>query len=239
MDQRLVCLLPARNAAEDLPGYFESVAGFADGVVALDDGSTDETRELLEASPLVKVLLSNPRRESYRGWDDGKNRNRLLAAAGELDPVWIISLDADERIDPEDAAALRTFIQSSDAIPACGFGLQHYWMWGDAHHYPTYSWIYRLFGFRTGQRFPDRRLHFQPLPIDIAEIMRVKTTVRVQHFGAASPRRRQARCDKYREADPGGDYPDTLEQVPPSEPHLLARWGARPEGCSILMIDGL
>src|SRR6266702_4736187 len=126
MDQRLVCLLPARNAAEDLPGYFESVAGFADGVVALDDGSTDETRELLEASPLVKVLLSNPRRESYRGWDDGKNRNRLLAAAGELDPVWIISLDADERIDPEDAAALRTFIQSSDAIPACGFGLQHY-----------------------------------------------------------------------------------------------------------------
>src|SRR5207245_404863 len=35
----LVCLLPARNCEEDLPGYFDSVRRFADAVVALDDGS--------------------------------------------------------------------------------------------------------------------------------------------------------------------------------------------------------
>jgi glycosyltransferase involved in cell wall biosynthesis len=43
----LVCLLPVRNGADDLPAYLQSVAGFADAVVALDDGSTDTTRELL------------------------------------------------------------------------------------------------------------------------------------------------------------------------------------------------
>ena len=45
----LACLLPARNCAADLAGSFESVARFADAVVALDDGSTDDTAEQLAA----------------------------------------------------------------------------------------------------------------------------------------------------------------------------------------------
>ena len=74
----LLCLLPARNCAEDLPGYFDSVSSFADGVVALDDGSTDETSAILAAEPMVKVLRSNPRRHGYQGWDDARNRNDTL-----------------------------------------------------------------------------------------------------------------------------------------------------------------
>src|SRR5262245_30351844 len=106
----LVCLLPARNCADDLPGYFESVARFADAVVALDDGSTDCTRDLLESNPFVRLLLDNPRRPDYRAWNDSDNRNRLLAAAATLEPTWIMSLDADERIDPTDGVALRDFV---------------------------------------------------------------------------------------------------------------------------------
>ncbi|HEV2093142.1 MAG TPA: glycosyltransferase family 2 protein [Rubrobacter sp.] len=119
----VVCLLPARNAAADLPGFFESAARFCDAVVALDDGSTDETRGLLEASPLVKVVLTNPRREDYRGWDDAANRNRLLAAAGGLNPRWIFSMDADERLDAADATALRDFLDR-DALPGCAYGFR-------------------------------------------------------------------------------------------------------------------
>ena len=63
----LVCLLPARNSAEDVPGWLAGVRGWVDAVVALDDGSTDETGELLEADPLVGVLLRNPRRSRTRG----------------------------------------------------------------------------------------------------------------------------------------------------------------------------
>jgi hypothetical protein len=82
----LVCLLPARNAVADLPGFLESAEGFCDAIVALDDGSTDDTASVLAKSTLVKVLLRNPRREDYRGWDDYENRSRLLAAAADLDP---------------------------------------------------------------------------------------------------------------------------------------------------------
>src|SRR5947209_5916722 len=107
---KVVCLLPVRNGADELPRWFDSVARFADSVVALDDGSTDGTAGVLRANPLVEVLLENPRRESYAGWDDSLNRNRLLAAAGALEPDWIISVDADQLLPREDGDALRRFV---------------------------------------------------------------------------------------------------------------------------------
>ncbi|MGI9020467.1 MAG: glycosyltransferase, partial [Solirubrobacterales bacterium] len=59
----ITVLVPARNAERDLPGFLESAGRVADRVIALDDGSTDATAELLGASPLVETLLRNPRRE--------------------------------------------------------------------------------------------------------------------------------------------------------------------------------
>jgi glycosyltransferase involved in cell wall biosynthesis len=167
----VVCLLPVRNAVADLPGYFESVARFSEAVVALDDGSTDKTRELLEACPLVEVLLTNPRRESYRGWDDAANRNRLLDAAAKLNPGWVISIDADERIDPSDAAALRDFLLWA-ALPGYAYGLRVFRMEQDLEHYAPqhHLWVYRLFAYEPGQSFPDQRLHFVPVPTSIPRV---------------------------------------------------------------------
>ena len=161
---KLICLLPVRNGEADLPGYFASVARFADGIVALDDGSTDGTRALLEASPLVNVLLTNPVRERYKGWDDAANRNRLLAAAAELEPAWLLSLDADERIPADDAAALRAFLET-DALPELAYGFKVFRMWQDLDQYDAAGlWVYRLFASQPGQRFPEQRLHFVPIP---------------------------------------------------------------------------
>ena len=143
----LVCLLPVRNGEVDLPGYLESVARFADAVVALDDGSTDDTRAILDASPLVKHVLDNPPRLDYCGWDDAVNRSRLLQAAAELEPEWIISLDADERIPPDAAAALRSFVER-EALPGLAYGFKVYRMWQDLGQYDRAGlWVYRLFSF--------------------------------------------------------------------------------------------
>ena len=99
----MACLLPTRNSASDLPGYLESVGSFSDTVVALDDGSTDATPRMLQESSLVRVLLRNPRRQSFAGWDDRSNRQRLLEAASEIGCEWALFLDADERIAADDA----------------------------------------------------------------------------------------------------------------------------------------
>jgi glycosyltransferase involved in cell wall biosynthesis len=229
---RLVVLLPARNAAADLPDWLAGVERFADAVVALDDGSTDDTAAILAAHPLVEVLLRNPRRETYAGWDDGANRNRLLAAAAELVPAWVLSLDADERVPPDDAEALRRFL-ATDALPGVAYGLQCFRMWGDGCD-PEPRTVYRLFSVAPGQRFPDDQLHFDPVPTDIPRDRHVRTSLRIQHWGSADERLRSARVAKYRQADPGTRYPTNhggLDEVPAR----VEPWRARPDDRPVLL----
>jgi glycosyltransferase involved in cell wall biosynthesis len=230
----LVCLLPVRNGAADLPGYLDSAAGFADAIVALDDGSTDATRDILSAHPLVRILLTNPPRPDYRGWDDGANRRRLLDAAAELEPSWILSLDSDERLAPGDDAALRRFLDT-EALPGFAFGFTVFRMWEDTAHYDTAGyWVYRLFSFERGQRFPEQRLHFDPVPTSLPRSRWLRTSLRIQHLCGLTPARRQARLEKYREADPehvsGYRYPDLGDT-----PAETGAWLARPAGEPVLL----
>ncbi len=229
----LVCLLPARNAERDLPAFLESARAVCDALVALDDGSTDATRKLLEREPLVQTVLTNPVRDSYAGWDDAENRNRLLEAAGELAPDWIISLDADERIDREDAAALREFV-ATDAIPACAYGLEHFRIWESDHYDPRSTWVYRLFAWRPGQRFPDQRLHFNPVPTDVPHAAWIRTTLRLRHLGAGSEERLEERLAKYREADPGRRWPTDFGRLSARPAGDLPVWQPREPDLPVL-----
>ena len=202
----IVALLPARNAEADLAGYFASIERVCDAVVALDDGSSDRTAEILAAHPLVKVLLRNPPRGPHERWDDSANRNRLLRAAEDLQPEWIISVDADERFDERDAIDLRRFLLT-DALPGCAYGMRHVPMWDDGRTFePNYDWIYRIFSYEPGQRFSAARLHFAPVPTSIPRTFWIETTLRLQHLGEATPQRRLTRFLKYLEADPDRRY---------------------------------
>lgn len=230
---KVVCLLPARNCEADLAGYFVSVGAFADAVVALDDGSTDATRQALDSQSLVATLLTNPRRDSYAGWDDSANRNRLLGAAGDIGADWIICVDADERIPPEDAAVLRRFIDD-EAKPGFAYGLQRYRMIGDRGDHDGIEFCaWRLFAYERGQRFPSERLHFAPVPTSIPRGRWIETTIRMQHLGGQDEERRRARWQKYSEADPGRVWEDDYEYTrrPPGE---LLRWEPRSAGLPVL-----
>ncbi len=231
---RVVGLLPARNAAHNLPGYFESVAPVVDAVVALDDGSTDETREILEGEPIVEVLLGNARRPTYRGWDDSANRNRLLDAAAELEPVWLLFLDADERLDPDDAAALRTFIDH-EAVAGYAYGMRVFRMIGGLHYWDRGAlWVYRLFAHNGNHSLPKQRLHFVPVPPTIPMERWLQTTVRIQHLASLTESHRLARFEKYREADPHNRYQPSYTNLldPPGD---LKLWERRPTGLSVVL----
>lgn len=230
---RVVGLLPARNAAHDLPGYFESVAPVVDAVVALDDGSTDETREILEAEPLVKLVLDNPPRPTYRGWNDSANRNRLLQAAVEVEPAWFLFLDSDERLDPEDAAALREFVDH-EAVEGYAYGMRVFRMIDDLHYWDRAAlWVYRLFARDGDHSLPEQRLHFVPVPRTIPMERWLQTTIRIQHLASLTESHRRARFEKYREADPLNRFQPSYTNLldPPEE---LKLWEPRPHGLSVL-----
>ena len=171
------------------------------------------------------MLLENPRREGYEGWDDSANRNRLLEAAGELEPDWIISLDADERIDADDAAAVREFVDSSPR-PDVAYGLRVHRMIGDDEYDRADLWVYRLFAYNPPQEFPRDRLHHVPIPTSIPRSRWMRTTFRIQHFASVTEDRRRARFEKYAAADPlnafQSDYTNVL-----AEPGHATSWEPR------------
>lgn len=232
----IVCLVPARNAESDIPGFMESVAHLADAVVALDDGSTDGTAKVLEGSPLVATLIRNPVRETYAGWDDSANRNRLLEAAAELEPEWIVSLDADERLDIEDARALREFLLG-DALPGLVYGFQYFRMWGEDRFDPGATWIYRAFAFEPGLQFPGEPLHFNPVPSSLARDRWVRTSIRVKHYGAATEARRVERLRKYEQADPNSVYRTDFGGLSDRPIGALELWKTRPATLPVLIAD--
>lgn len=235
---RVLCLLAVRNGAADLPGHLESVGAVADGVVALDDGSTDDTRSILEAHPLVERVLTNPVRPSYEGWDDAANRNRLLEAAIELGADWVLVLDADERIDRDDAAALRLHLDSG-ADPDCAYGMRVFRMVEDLEHYDLADlWVWRLFAPQPGDRFPDDRLHYVPVPVRIPREDWVQTTVRIQHLSSLTADRRRARFAKYAEADPELAFQASYEHLlADPEPSAVRRWPRRPAGLPVIATE--
>src|SRR5437588_8735607 len=222
----VACLLPVRNGERDLPGWFVSVRRFADVVIALDDGSTDRTAELLRGEPLVEVLRGNAPRSNSAGWDDGENRRRLLEVAGRLRPEWIVFLDADERLDAADGRALREFLET-DALPQCAYGFQHFRIWGRGRCDPLATYVWRAFAWSDGLGLASHRLHFDPVPVSIPRAAWLPTTIRVRHLASADEDRRLARLRKYAEADPDRRYPTNfggLDERPP----VTVPWPKRP-----------
>lgn len=111
---RLSAILIVRNAADVVRDCLESVR-FADEIVVLDSGSTDDTVAICrEYTPLVEVT-------DWPGFGPQKNR-ALDRARGE----WVLSIDADERVPP----ALRAEIEAAIASTSGP----------DAYRMPRRSW---------------------------------------------------------------------------------------------------
>ena len=155
-----------------------------------------------------------------------------MEAAAELEPEWVLSLDADERIPADDARALREFVDT-DALPGLAYGFRVHRMIDDDHYDQADLWVYRLFAWTPGCRVPDRRLHFVPVPADIGPERSVNTTVRILHLAGLTEARRQARLDKYLEADPDHEFQADYGHLVP-RPGLPRHVGPRTEGLPVI-----
>ncbi len=107
---RLSVAIIARNEAARIGDCLRSVS-FADEVVVLDSGSTDDT--------VAIARREGARVQSSDGWPGfGKQKNRALdLCRGE----WVFSIDADEQVTPE----LRAAILAAIAQPA----FNGYWVY--------------------------------------------------------------------------------------------------------------
>jgi glycosyltransferase involved in cell wall biosynthesis len=231
---RCAVLLPVRNGADHLAGWFESISGVADFVVALDDGSTDGTRALLESQSIVQRILANPVRDSYDGWDDWANRQRLVHAATAIGTDWCFFLDADQRLASDDAAALRRFVDT-EAQAGFAYGFEIFRVSRDLKHAdPRGMWVYRLFA-ADDARAPLHagRLQDAPVPASLSPARWLPTSIRLQHLVTIDDDRKN-RDAKYREADANNEWPEVYDQLSAQLPRMVP-WPDRAEDLPLLL----
>jgi glycosyltransferase involved in cell wall biosynthesis len=146
----------------------------------------------------------------------------------------VLSLDADERIPADDAAALRGFVET-DALPGLAYGMRCFRMVHDAEHYDRDAlWVYRLFAWAEGQRVPESRLHFVPVPTTIPRDRWMRTTIRIQHLASLDEQRRRSRFAKYREADPAVEHQASYEHLLDG-PGEVRPFPPRPPGLAVVL----
>ena len=92
---KVVALLPFKNEEWCLPSYLHNTLKVVDEIIAIDDGSTDNSVKILEDAG-AKVYSSEKLRNFNSGWSEGSIRAELLKLGREAGGTHFVCLDADE-----------------------------------------------------------------------------------------------------------------------------------------------
>ena len=103
----LSVIIITRNESANIGECIASVS-FADEIVVVDSGSTDDTREIARSLG-AKVTLT----EDWPGFGPQKNRALERATCD-----WVLSIDADERVTPELAREIVSVLRAAVEFPA-------------------------------------------------------------------------------------------------------------------------
>lgn len=191
----LIALLPVYNAQKWLPETLEALSRGVDAIIALDDGSTDGSLDLLTACNKVIRIIKKPPKDLVE-WNDAQNRYELYCAAAEYAPQWVLCVDADEILDEHFAAFRETLMNAGTDIRGYAFHVDDF----DQGFITRERFGHRMYRYQSGSLFDKRRLHCRLLPLDITldEIRLVN--LRLKH--AADPQTQETRFKKYVQADP-------------------------------------
>jgi glycosyltransferase involved in cell wall biosynthesis len=193
-----------------LPGFVANVAPHVDGIVALDDGSTDGTFEFLEGRPeVVRLVRVAPERPA---WDEAGNYSALVAEAVKAGADWVISLDADERVERRFRVRAERAIRRGRLLGCDAFAVRLRDLWG-ARDRQRVDGVWgrraplRMFRARRSDASLDvRPLHASKVPLDARRVGRYPplADVCVYHLRMIDPADRLKRRRRYEELDPGG-----------------------------------
>jgi hypothetical protein len=204
--RRLLALVPFRDEMRFLPGLFENLADQVDGVIALDDQSTDESRSFVESQQLLIELLSVPA-GSQEELEDGKNHLNLIEAAWKHDPDWLLGIDADERVEAGFRQRAEREIDRAEAAGQPALWVPFRTLWGSPNQMRLDGlWSEArkacLFKSDPEHRFHGLRLHsiWAPWPPPAGEYP--IADLRLYHLRMIRAEDRQTRLDRYRRIDP-------------------------------------
>jgi len=204
---RVLALLAFHDEMRYLPGFFRNVAPQVDGVLALDDGSTDGSGDFAAGQPSVVELLRKPPREPH-DWSELDNRSRLIAAAGRHRPDWLIAVDADERLERGFRSRVQAEIARAEAAGISALSVHFRELWGAPDTFRADGiWgqkrFARLFRQRDDPEIDQRLIHGHWAPLNSrTEGGFPAGDLFVYHLKMLTAKARTARRALYEDLDP-------------------------------------
>lgn len=205
------CIIAARNEEGYLPGFLSHIAPYVEGIVALDDGSTDRTPDLFRRCPKVCSLLTSLPPE-FPHQNESANRTRMLREAHRLGARWIICGDADERFEQAFLERVSLHMQHGDETGGTVrmFNLVNLW-----NSHLTYRldgrcgprWAPRM--FKLPESFTPRaeaRMHQPWYPPELDRAPRVKMNAYIYHLRMIAAADRNTRWQKFKSVDPRSEH---------------------------------
>ncbi len=207
---RLLGLLAARDEMRFLPGYFANVVPHVDGLVALDDGSTDGTAEYLGSHPAVLELIRRPQDRPF--WDEVGNFRALHEAALRHGAEWIVWLDADERVERSFRERAERVIRRGSRFGLIAYAVRVRELWDTPRTFRADGlWgrkrLARVFRALPDHAFDTRSLHATRGPLQgrvLGGFPHADLTI--YHLRMIRREDRVARRDRYRTLDPRAVY---------------------------------
>lgn len=197
-----------------LPGYLRNVGPHVDGIIALDDGSRDSSGDFLESSQEVLEVIRVP--ADRREWDELGNHRALVAAALRHGADWILSLDADERVERDFRARAERVIARGRLLGMTAFRLRYRELWDAPDQYRVDGiWDEKtrgsLFRAASDHIFDPRPLHGRKAPMQARWRGRYPLAdLTIYHLGMLRAEDRAARRERYERLDPDARWQPEL-----------------------------
>ena len=196
------------NEENNLLRYFNSINRLADGIIILDDGSTDNSWIMLnDFDYTLKVRI----KRELNIFNDLRNRNLLIEVLqnilldNDIFVKWVYWQDADEVIANSDSE----LVEIKQRLRTTKFELltiDLYHMWNDTHYNAEYpkslhgkSKYFRIFKNIKNKRpfkiSSDKNLHFRLIPYNTK--LKGNLPIKIKHYGMSTSEKRKIKYFNY------------------------------------------
>ncbi|WP_347561857.1 glycosyltransferase [Clostridium sp. E02] len=203
-------MIVKNEAGRYLKQVLESLIGFIDEAVIIDDASCDDTidmcRTILKDVPVHIIQNDNSMFAS-----EVELRKKQWNETVKTNPDWILNLDADEIIEKRFWQDAQKLINNPDYDFYC---FRLYDMWNKTHYREDEYWnahsIYRPFLMRYQPDFKyiwnETAQHCGRFPINTFSFPNATLEFRVKHLGWATTADREEKYKRYQLLDPGAIF---------------------------------